>query len=66
MAKASINNGFGRSAGFLSDIVKSEMCVVEVPNRTINPGDDWADHAPEPAIRSYGARSGGGKTLTTK
>ena len=66
MARASKNNNFGRRDGFLSDIVKSEMCPVEVPNRTINPGDEWADHKPMANDRLYGARSGTGKTLTTK
>ena len=65
MARASIKNNFGRRDGFLSDIVKGEV-TVDVPNRTIGPETEWANHVPAPAERMTGARSGQGKTLTVK
>jgi hypothetical protein len=63
--KASINNNFGRRDGFLSDIVKGEV-TVETPGRVIGPDTPWAYHEPQGAERIIGARSGTGKTLTTK
>jgi hypothetical protein len=65
MAKASKNNNFQGNSGFLSDIVKGEV-TVETVNRVIGPDTPWAYHEPEPAVRPIGARSGQGKTLTTK